>query len=358
LPQRPAFAKRRQRLSDTIEALIMEFARHSPGFDDDLLVVDSTPVECGRSIETMRRSALADAADYGYCASHSRFFWGFRLHGLFALDGTPRALALTSPKTGEREVCLDMLARVARTGPLTVVGDKGYAGREFQAKAAELDTLIVRPRRNTEPGRGPHLAPIRQSVESIFQTCKDMLGLERHGARQLHTLRARLAAKFLALTAAIALNHRLGRPPRNLTALLRLTKPWNDSSRAGSGPSRRRGVGGSSGLAGRRRLLGRRARLPGGEGLGAAGRQRLDRLGVLSPADLHAARLGRLGDRDRERQHAVLIVGLQVRGVERVGEEDLASVGPVRALGHEHLVALSRLKAPLGPNAQDVVLDG
>jgi Transposase DDE domain len=179
----------------------MEFARHSPGFDDDLPVVDSTPVECGRSIETMRRSALADAADYGYCASHSRFFWGFRLHGLFATDGTPRALALTSPKTGEREVCLDMLARVARTGRLTVAGDKGYAGREFEDKAAQLDTLIVRPRRKDEPGRGPHLAPIRQCIESIFQTCKDMLGLERHGARELHTLRARLAAKFPALTA-------------------------------------------------------------------------------------------------------------------------------------------------------------
>jgi hypothetical protein len=218
LPQRPGFVKRRQRLSDTIEALIAEFARHSPGSEDDLLVIDSTPIECGRSIETMRRSALADAADYGYCASHSRFFWGFRLHGLFALDGTPRALALTSPKTGEREVCLGMLARVARTGQLTVVGDKGYAGREFQAQAAGLGALIVRPRRKDERGRGPHLAPIRQRVESIFWTGKDMLGLEDHRARQLHTLRARLAAKFLALTAAIALNHRLGRPPRNLTA--------------------------------------------------------------------------------------------------------------------------------------------
>jgi hypothetical protein len=218
LPQRPGFVKRRQRLSDAIEALIAEFARHSPGSEDDLLVVDSTPIECGRSIETTRRSALADAADYGYCASHSRFFWGFRLHGLFALDGTPRALALTSPKTGEREVCLGMLARVARSGPLTLVGDKGYAGREFEAQAAELGALIVRPRRTDEPGRGPRLAPIRQRVESIFWTGKDMLGLEDHRARQLHTLRARLAAKFLALTAAIALNHRLGRPPRNLTA--------------------------------------------------------------------------------------------------------------------------------------------
>ena len=218
LPKRSGYVKRRQRLSDTIEALIAEFAAHSPGSLDDLLIVDSTPVECGRSIETTRRSALGDAADYGYCASHSRYFWGFRLHGIFALDGTPRALALTSPKVGERDVCLGMLDRLGHRGPVTMIGDKGYAGRDFQARAADLGATIVRPRRKDEPGRGPHLAPIRQRIESIFQTAKQMLGLEHHGARELHTLRCRLAAKFLALTAAIALNHRLGRPPRNLTA--------------------------------------------------------------------------------------------------------------------------------------------
>ncbi|UTI62279.1 IS982 family transposase [Paraconexibacter antarcticus] len=218
LPKRPGFVKRRQRLSDKIEALILEFARHTNGFDDDLLVVDSTPVECGRSVETTRRSALGNAAEYGYCASHSRFFWGFRLHGLFATDGTPRALALTSPKTGERDVALDMLARCHRNGPVTVIGDKGYSGRDFHAQASALGATIVRPRRKDEAGKEPHLAPIRQCVESIFWTCKDMLNLEDHRARELHTLRTRLAAKFLALTAAIALNERLGRPPRNLTA--------------------------------------------------------------------------------------------------------------------------------------------
>jgi hypothetical protein len=74
-----------------------------------------------------------------------------------------------------------------------------------------LDVLIVRPRRKDEPGKGPHLAPIGQCVEIIYWTAKDMLGLEDHGARQLHTLRARIATKFLALTAAIALNHQLDR---------------------------------------------------------------------------------------------------------------------------------------------------
>jgi DDE family transposase len=216
LPKRAGYLKRCLRLSDTIESLIGEFARDSPGFHDDLVLVDSTPVECGRSIETTRRSPLADAADYGYCASHSRFFWGFRLHGLFGLDGTPRALALTSAKTSEREVALGLLRRCERHGPLTVLGDKGYAGREFEQSAAELNATIARPRRKNEAGNKLHLAPIRQRVESIFRTCKDLLTLERHGARTLHGLRTRINTRFLALAAAISLNHRLGRRPRAL----------------------------------------------------------------------------------------------------------------------------------------------
>jgi len=216
LPNRPGYLKRRQRLTDTIEWLTGVFASESPGYSDDLVLVDSTPVECARSVETTRRSQLADAADYGYCVSHSRYFWGFRLHGLFALDGTPRALLLISPKVPERDVCLALLERCPRTGHLYVLGDKGYAGREFECAAAELNATIIRPRRKDEPGKRPHLAPIRQRIESIFQTCKDLLTLERHGARTLNGLGTRIRTRFLALTAAIALNYRLGRPPRAL----------------------------------------------------------------------------------------------------------------------------------------------
>jgi hypothetical protein len=131
-------------------------------------------------------------------------------------DGTPRAMALTSPKEGEREVCLRLLGRVNRTGPLTVLGDKGYAGAEFGARAAELDATVVRPRRKDEPGRGLRLAPLRQRIESIYWTAKDILGLERHGARTLRGLRARIAARLLALAAAVSLNHELGRRSRAL----------------------------------------------------------------------------------------------------------------------------------------------
>jgi Transposase DDE domain len=216
LPKQPGFHKRRERLTEAIEWLIGVFAADSPGFHDGLLLIDSTPVECARSIETTRRSALAEAADYGYCASHSRFFWGFRLHCLFAPDGTPRAFALASPKRDEREVGLQLLARAERAGGEILIGDRGYAGRAFAQAAKELGATIVRPARKDEPQSAIHLAPIRQRIESIFWTCKDILTLERHGARTLHNLRARIAQRFLALAACVALNHRLGRPSRAL----------------------------------------------------------------------------------------------------------------------------------------------
>ena len=52
---------------------------------------------------------LAGWAEYGYCASHSRFFWGLRLHLVCTLSGLPVAFALAGAKADEREVLLGML---------------------------------------------------------------------------------------------------------------------------------------------------------------------------------------------------------------------------------------------------------
>ena len=86
----------------------------------------------------------------------------------------------------------------------------------FAQAVSEMDATILRPRRKDEPGHGPHLAPIRQRIESIFWSCKGTLTLERHGARTLPGLRERILQRLLTLAAAISLNHRLGRPSRAL----------------------------------------------------------------------------------------------------------------------------------------------
>jgi Transposase DDE domain len=135
LPQQPGYNKRLRAAAPLIRDCIRVLAASAAPWTDDVWVVDSTPVECGRSRETARRSDLAGWAEYGYCASHSRYFWGLRLHLVRTLQGLPVAFALAGAKAGEREVLAGMLAAdpgllAARPGQ-TLIGDKNYYGRDF-----------------------------------------------------------------------------------------------------------------------------------------------------------------------------------------------------------------------------------
>ena len=120
-------------------------------WSDDVWVVDSTPVECGRSRETARRSDAAGWAQYGYCASHFRYFRGLRLHLVCTLTGLPVLFALAGAKADERETLLGMLEAgqdVADGHPgQTVIGDKNYFGRHFEADLAERELALLRPAR-------------------------------------------------------------------------------------------------------------------------------------------------------------------------------------------------------------------
>ena len=218
LPSQSAYLKRRRQLRESIDWLAGVLASASPGWGDDLVLLDSTPVACGRSLETVRRSALGECCGYGWSRSHSRFFWGMRLHLCCALDGTPRRAELRGADEKEREVALELLPRTLRGGEI-VVCDKGYVGRGFERAVAALGGQVVRPARKDEPaGSRPHLGRIRQRIESVFQTFKDILCLERHGARTPEGLRTRVGVRILALAASVWLNHQLGRPSRSLVA--------------------------------------------------------------------------------------------------------------------------------------------
>jgi hypothetical protein len=110
---------------------------------------------------------------------------------------------------------VQLIARCGREPgrTLILIGDKNFRRKGFEAELAALDAVIMRPRRKDERGNEPHLAPVRQRIESIFQTRRDPLTVERHGARTLRNFRARLCARFAA---AVTLNHQLGRTSRSL----------------------------------------------------------------------------------------------------------------------------------------------
>src|SRR6266496_4287006 len=156
----------------------------SPGWCDQLRLLDSTPVPCAASRETVRRSEFAGIAAYGYCRSHSRYFWGFRLYLLCASDGTPIAFELAPANAPEREVAREMLERVPLAG-LTVIADKGFSGAEFEGWMADRGAEFLRPDRKDEPLQFGSLGRVRQWIESVFWTCKGQLGLE--APRRPHT---------------------------------------------------------------------------------------------------------------------------------------------------------------------------
>lgn len=156
LPGQSGYNKRLNAAGPLISRVIAALARQVPTWHDDLRLVDSTPLPCAASRETVRRSALAGAAGYGYCASHSRFFWGFRLYLLTTAEGMPVSWCLANPKLGEREVVQAMLGRdrhLVRHGQV-ILGDKGFAGAAFESFVTdELGAYLVRPDRKGEPAR-------------------------------------------------------------------------------------------------------------------------------------------------------------------------------------------------------------
>jgi hypothetical protein len=224
LPQQPGYNKRLRALADTLRWLIAVLARDTSLWADDVWVVDSTPVECARSRTTVHRSELAGWAEYSYCASHSRWFWGLRLHLLCTLHGLPVAFALSGAKADERDVLLGMLT----TGPTptqgrhrTVIADKNYYGRAFEADLAAAGITLLRPSRAGEAPRpgSEFFRPLRQIIESINNTLKGQLDLEQHGGHTPGGVWVRVLQRVLALTAAIWHNDRIGAPtPRSLIA--------------------------------------------------------------------------------------------------------------------------------------------
>jgi hypothetical protein len=217
LPHQPGYHKRLKAAAPLICKTTLYLATLCPSWADDLRLLDATPVPCGTSRQTVRRSELAGWANYGYCAAHSRWYWGLKLYLLTTAEGMPVAWCLADPKLGEREVAAELLAHARDLGALRdqiiVLADKGLAGREMERYAADqVKVLLARPDRKDELRRFGNLAGMRQWIEAIFDTLKGQLDLERHGGRTPAGVFTRIAQRLLAMAACIWHNWRTSAP--------------------------------------------------------------------------------------------------------------------------------------------------
>ena len=218
LPQQSGYNKRLRAAAGLVRRAIRLLARSSDCWLDTCWIADSTPVPCGMSRPTVQRPDLAGWAGYGYCASHSRFFWGLRLYLVCTPAGMPVMWALADPKLGEREVLAAMLEVeadvVAGHDGILLITDKGSAGRDFEQLLAGYSITLLRPSRADEQARygEPLLKKVRQLIESVNDTLKGQLDLEQHGGRTFEGVAIRVAQRILAMAAAIWRNNQVGAP--------------------------------------------------------------------------------------------------------------------------------------------------
>jgi hypothetical protein len=218
LPQQSGYNKRLRNAVGLVKRVIRMLARSTDFWLDDCWIADSTPVPCGASRPTVRRSEVAGWAGYGYCASHSRYYWGLKLYLVCTPVGMPILWALADPKIGEREVLSAMLevdsAVTAGHEGILLICDKGFAGREFETLLGDYGITMLRPSRKNEKARfgEPMLKKVRQLIESVNDTLEGQLDLEGHGGRSFKGVAIRVAQRVLAMAATIWHNHTTGAP--------------------------------------------------------------------------------------------------------------------------------------------------
>jgi len=167
---------RLKHLAPLMEAALRWLAGATPASAEMLRLMDATPVPCGQSVITARRSDLYGYAGYGYCPSHSRWYWGAKLLIICTCDGTVTGFGLANPKLhGEREQARQILSGQPANRPVpgtAVVTDKGLSGQETEEffTSDDLGLILIRPARKDD--KQPRYFPnwLRQRVEAIIWT--------------------------------------------------------------------------------------------------------------------------------------------------------------------------------------------
>jgi hypothetical protein len=110
-------------------------------------------------------------------------------------------------------ILADPALTAGRAGQV-IIGDKNYFGAAFEAILADGRICLLRPARQGEPARpgARFFKPLRQIIESVNDTLKGQLDLERHGGHTPTGVLARILQRILALTAAIWHNDNTGQP--------------------------------------------------------------------------------------------------------------------------------------------------
>src|SRR5215211_7825752 len=215
--------RRIRALEPELRALQLAFARELACPSAVYRVMDTTLVPAIVRVRDSRKGLFCGQASFGRSASKTEWVYGFKVALVVDPQGVVSAFGLAQAASDERPIGE---ALVASDRHEAYLADKGFTGVEWERTLVERYGALVAATPKNDSRRAWSKADRRwasgkrQIIEGVIGQLKDFFSLERHRAKTLGGLLARLAAKVAAYTCGQRINHSLGRPLRHLADLL------------------------------------------------------------------------------------------------------------------------------------------
>jgi hypothetical protein len=186
-------------------------------------VLDTTLIPAIVRVRASRKGLFAGQATFGRSASKTEWVYGFKVALSVSPEGVICAFGLAEAASDDRPIG-DFL--IIEDSHEAYLADKGFTGVQWERRWLDLYGALVAatPKENSKRTWAKTdrrwASGKRQIIEGVIDQLKDIFALERHRAKTLGGLLARLAAKMAAYTCGQRLNDQLGRPLRHLADLL------------------------------------------------------------------------------------------------------------------------------------------
>ncbi len=217
------FNRRVRALEPEMRALQQAFAGELIEPSSVYRVLDTSLIPAIVRVRACRKGLFAGQASFGRNASKTEWVYGFKVALVVDPQGVVTAFGLAPAASDERPIG-DALVDSDRHE--AYLADKGFAGAEWERRwLKEYGALVAATPKNNDRRAWPKedrrwASGKRQIIEGVIGQLKDFFALERHCAKTLGGLLARLAAKVAAYTCGQRTNGSLGRPLRHLADLL------------------------------------------------------------------------------------------------------------------------------------------
>jgi hypothetical protein len=198
-------------------------ARELRGASEVYHLLDTTLIPAMVRVRTSRKGLFCGQATFGRSASKTEWVYGFKVALSVSPQGVICAFGLAEAASDDRSIG-DFL--IIEDSYDAYLADKGFTGVQWERRWSDLCGALVAatPKDNSKRAWAKAdrrwASGKRQIIEGVIDQLKDIFALERHRAKTLGGLLARLAAKMAAYTCGQRLNDQLGRPLRHLADLL------------------------------------------------------------------------------------------------------------------------------------------